>query len=486
LKLFEIQNQKRYGVNIYGQFRDSPSFVMATSLYHPDTVARSLSHDGSGELPGLKDPDGNWDLRPHRGRLIRVRGEDLAAWKEILDPEGDYPAVQTKMFYPVNRAVSDVMKRALTGGRMHDLGLNFSQGWMEGTDDEAGRIVVNWGRPTSWKDVVYQGSHVFVNNPLNKYPNATMKNHRDWRSVDLEVVGPDEIPITSFKPGVGREEYRKVYTRWQMDEQWVSALDVFRVAWRRRAANTGERTLMPALIPPGVAHVDGINSLYPPGEVSDLPVLCGVLSSLIYDFVVRVVPKGDIRAPVIERLPWRNMSSVAGPITLRVLRLNCLTEEYAPLWNKCFDPDFAVDTWTMAMPGQQDLGSVEPLWSPQTPLRLDAARRGAALEIDVLVALALDLSIDDLCSIYRTQFPVLYGYDRHAYVYDINGRLVPNEVLTVWRRKGDEITEEERRATNAAGNTYTYELPFGTRDREADMRQAYAHFEKVLAERGDG
>ena len=95
----------------------------------------------------------------------------------------------------------------------------------------------------------------------------------------------------------------------------------------------------------------------------------------------------------------------------------------------------------------------------------------------------LGLTADELCTIYRTQFAVLYGYDRNVYFYDANGRLVPNSVLTVWRKKGDRITEEERTATNQAGNTYTYELPFVTLDREADMRQAYADFERRLAER---
>ena len=111
------------------------------------------------------------------------------------------------------------------------------------------------------------------------------------------------------------------------------------------------------------------------------------------------------------------------------------------------------------------------------------------VEIDALVALSLGLTADELCTIYRTQFPVLYGYDRNKYLYDTNGREVPTPVLQLWRKKGldedsvDGLTEEERTHTNASGNTYVYELPFRTLDREADMRQAYAHFEKVLAER---
>jgi hypothetical protein len=99
----------------------------------------------------------------------------------------------------------------------------------------------------------------------------------------------------------------------------------------------------------------------------------------------------------------------------------------------------------------------------------------------------LGVSIDDLCTIYRTQFAVLYGYDHWEYTYDANGRLVPNSVLTVWRKKGDAITEDERKAVHpGSGVEYTYELPFGTLDREADMRMAYAEFERRLAQKTKG
>ena len=43
------------------------------------------------------------------------------------------------------------------------------------------------------------------------------------------------------------------------------------------------------------------------------------------------------------------------------------------------------------------------------------------------------------------------------------------------------MTGAERTATNQAGNTYIYELPFRLLDREADMRTAYAEFERRLA-----
>jgi hypothetical protein len=69
----------------------------------------------------------------------------------------------------------------------------------------------------------------------------------------------------------------------------------------------------------------------------------------------------------------------------------------------------------------------------------------------------LGITADQLCTVYRTQFAVLYGYDHDQYFYDAHGRLVPNHVLKVWRKKGEATTEAERTAT-----TYRYDLPFHT------------------------
>jgi hypothetical protein len=127
------------------------------------------------------------------------------------------------------------------------------------------------------------------------------------------------------------------------------------------------------------------------------------------------------------------------------------------------------------------LGAVTRGWAVSTPLRIAEDRRQALVEIDALVALMLGIAVDQLCTIYRTQFPVLYNRDNLESAYDANGRLIPNEILAVWRKKGGAITGPERTATNQAGHTYIYELPFRLLDREADMRTAYAEFERRLA-----
>lgn len=56
-------------------------------------------------------------------------------------------------------------------------------------------------------------------------------------------------------------------------------------------------------------------------------------------------------------------------------------------------------------------------------LRNDYARRQALAEIDVLAAMALGLSLDELKTIYRIHFPVLQQNEDDVW-YDIRGRIV--------------------------------------------------------------
>ncbi|NLU64267.1 class I SAM-dependent DNA methyltransferase [Rhodococcus sp. HNM0563] len=490
LKLFEIQDQKSYGVEVYGQPRDV-RFLSASWLYHPETVIRSLSHDGSGPEPGLKDDTGKWDLRPHAKRIIQVDDTVLSMWKSTLESEA-VPIRQTRMFSAVNESSSKTLAAISQTTRIGDLGLFFSQGWNETTDFKKGFFTKKWGAPQSLAETIIQGPHLYVGTPYYKSPNATMLHQQDWAATDLETLTPDALPITSYKPEDDQAHYSANYTSWSVAKnsrtETIRARDYFRIAWRAMAANTGERTLMAAIVPPGVAHVHGVASAALPFNSSEfLPSIAAVAASLLADFAVRTVPKSTISASTFGRLPWISDRRVQALLHCRSLRLNCVTDAYRELWNESFDNEMTIDGWAGGFEHQlrTPLGEVNPEWTPDTPLRIAADRRQALVEIDALVALGLGLTADELCTIYRTQFPVLYGYDRNKFLYDINGRLVPQKVLAVWRKKNDAISEEERTATNAAGNTYVYELPFQFLDREADMREAYAEFEKRLALKGD-
>ncbi|MCS4253229.1 methylase of polypeptide subunit release factors [Rhodococcus erythropolis] len=482
----DIEHHKIYGICVHGAPRD-PQFLSAAWLYHPDTIHRSLVHDGSGSEPGLKDPDGKWDLRPHQGRIVTVNDVVLKSWKDVLEAP-DVPTRQTRMVYTVNRSAASGLKKLAASPRIGELGLQFSSGWHEKNDRTKGFFDSKWGVPDGWNDVIMQGPHIQIGNPFFKSPNKSMRNNLDWSAVDLESLPADAVPVTSYRPVGGRTRYDAAYTSWEVTNEngifeSVRARDCYRVAWRNMAANTGERTLIGALIPPGAAHIHGVSSCALPNrDPSELLAVSAITGSLIADYAVRSAPKSTISPITVGRLPRIEDLRLVRALVARSLRLNCVTSAYAELWHQSFDVSLHRDSWAGGFEHARrgPFGGMKSTWTQDVSLRIAADRRQALVEIDALVALGLGLTADELCTIYRTQFPVLYGYDRKTYLYDINGRLVPNEVLSVWRKKGDAISKEERTATNPAGNTYTYELPFQFLDREADMREAYAEFERRL------
>lgn len=486
LQLFEIDHHVSYGVHIYAGQLKSPDFLTASSLYHPDTIERSFMHSGDGEEPGLKTLDGQWELKPHAARILAIGNEQLESWKKILG-DSQSTALETPMMYTVNTSGSRVLEKMSHAPRVPSLEPRISYGWDENAAYRDGRFIKQWGSVESWREAILQGPAMHVNLPFYKQPNSTMKNNLDWSEIDVEELGADALPVTSYKP-VRDDKYDQLYTHWSLSNgDRVAAKDYYRISWRRMAANTGERTLIPSIIPPATAHVDGVFTLaLPTRATSELVLLLGSLSSLLSDFIVRVAPKSDIRSSTIERLPLQDPKHpLANDLAARALLLNSLTSAYADLWNSLTDLGATDQPWTGGY-GYPDTVSMDVLdyeWSEGSPLRLAADRRQAQVEIDALVALMLGVTVDELCSIYRTQFPVLYKYDTQRDHYDQNGRLVPAEVLKAWQKLGDSADEDELSATNAQGFSYTYAPPFAVLDREADMRVAYADFEQRLAQR---
>ena len=471
LSLFEIKDNKRYGVHIYGTDQE-PSFLHATSLYYPETVTRSLMHDGSGEEPGFKDPHtGTWDLRPHAARIETIDKSTLKTWRTVTESDNWH---STPMVSTVNSAASRTLTTLATQPRIGSLNLKFSRGWDESIDRQKGRFTKEWGA-TSWSDAILQGPHLYVSTPLYKQPNESMLHNQDWTSTDLEALPANAQPITQYKPAGDRTTYDRLYTHWDN----VSSTNFYRVAWRQMAANTGERTLIPTIIPPGPTYVFTIHSAAT--SVRNTPILAASASSLLADFMIRSSPKAHILPPSFSRIPTLDSRHhLVSSIALRSLRLNCLTDAYADLWAECWNEAFLDDSPILECYDERPIG---PEWTVDTPLRRAEDRRNAQAEIDVMVAMMLGVPIEDLCTIYRTQFAVLYDYDhgrgQGAYVYDANGRQLPTPVRQAWEKRqrptiNEDMPLSERSHTHpGSGVSYVYDLPFRIRDRESDFRRIH-------------
>ncbi|GAB2895658.1 DNA methyltransferase [Neomicrococcus lactis] len=462
--LFEVHDGVFYGVHVYGGPRSEVNFVMAASLYHPDTVTRSLQHEGGSEVPGLKTAEGRWDTRPHPQRIVRVDEETLRVWAEILDEPGTTP-LHARMVYPVNLASMKVLEKLSKMPRVRDLGFQYSRGWDESIDRKKGYFEVGSATNTVWSDVILQGPHISVANQFNKQPNPTMKNNQDWTEIDLEAISPDFVPRTSYQPVHDmRRQLDENYSRLRFGSTAISARDFFRVGWRRMASTTGERTLHASLIPPGCMHLYTIISgTWHDASEQELLAFLAMFSSIPLDFFVKASNAADLTPSFVDNLPMFFEGSIGRALALRSAKLSSMGAVFE---------EFAIGAFP----------HIE-----RHNLRRDAlSRRSLIVEIDALSAISLGLTPDELCTIYRTQFPVLRGYEQSD-LYDANGRKLPGEMNKLYRKVGDSgMPLEDRKWTHPqSGVEYTFEFPFRGFDREEDMRAAYAKFSKMLEEHGE-
>jgi hypothetical protein len=246
-----------------------------------------------------------------------------------------------------------------------------------------------------------------------------------------------------------------------------------------------ERSLFAALIPPGPAHTHGVLSMALPSDLATT-LNAGFWAALPLDYLLRVTGRANLLAGEAVKMPAPDPGHpLAHPLILRTLRLNALTAEYAPLWEELFHPswpgheDWAVPKW----PGVNPLAAhLKCTWDYETPLRTECERRAALVELDALVSVWLGITADQLATIYKSRYAVLA--DREAAMYfDIKGRRIAADAYAHGHGQTkqdylDLMAHLENPESTPPPEGYT--APFYKADRETEMREAHAYFQKRL------
>ncbi len=503
----EVAHTEKFSVNVYqGQAKAVVSFNHISHLFHPVSVDGSFQHDGHGVVPSLRNDQNEWELRGHKSRILSLSMPQLSALSKVTAGEASSPSPPLPSVF--SQEIASVLQKLQSAkNRIHSLGsrVDSFRLWDETNSQIDGTIGRRTFRPKTEEECIFSGPHVYVGNPLAKTPRENCKSKGDYDEIDLVSIPEDYLPRVNY----ARTSTPKVYWGQVPAFHGVPATDYYRLALRGMLNPTIQRTLIGGIIPPKCTHINGLHGLAFLSN-DDLLFASGLSFSVVYDFIIRSTGKQNLH-DLYRLLPWPTFA-LRSDVKIRALRLNCLTLRYSKLWDEQYP---LIGDWTIvpSTDGRKITWSgISDKWTYSSGLRSDFMRRQALVELDALAALALDLTEEELITIYRVQFPVLRQYERENQ-YDQTGRLVPKGVLDLVKRHNIDIKQPLKKVTFNGPKelldevqipgigvmagiawedpkmeprmTRVYPPPFTKCDREEDMRQAYRTFREQLGTKED-
>lgn len=492
LHLFsDVHSETRFSINIYGKPFDAPQFRHIANLCAVLTIDNSIERETSAKVGGIKDDKGAWNIAGHQDRVIDVAMDELQTFAKLYDPPGTpaiearLPALHTTTLINILEKFAEYPKRL---GKIH-ADFRSTEMWHETQAQKDLTIRRKTRFPNAPQELILSGPHFHVSNPFYKSPRVECKVNSDYDTIDLTVMPEDYLPRTNYIPDCTEAEYvaRTPGVPWS---ETGKVTDYYRLAFRAMLNQTTERTLIGSIIPTAVGHINGVQSTAFKDNV-ELINASAFASSLVGDYFIKSTGKGNLH------YLWLNFPhlDVDLRLNLRTLLLNCLTRHYAPLWQEVWSCEFIRDCWTKSDPrlSNELFSLLTKDWTMKTPLRTDYARRQALVEIDVLAARALGMTLDELCEVYRIQFPVLYQHEQDTW-YDANGRIVFTRRVGLpgvgfsrpeWNKikdakPGKVFTREvvDNWLPDAPTRVIEYVAPFDRCDREEDYRTAWAFFDE--------
>ncbi|MEU2720727.1 class I SAM-dependent DNA methyltransferase [Streptomyces smyrnaeus] len=475
-----IGHTTSFGIHVYGATR-APRFTHLSQLYGTEPLVKSLDHDGKGEIPGIKHR-GKWDLRPHSTRLVTVDHSRLTEWQK-LSGAANRPPSQAPLINPVTTTEEGAIQSLATAEpRLASQQPKITVGFFENlATKKLGLYEHNTSTPEYATDAIIQGPHLGVASPFIKQPNTPCRSHLDWSTIDLTRLPAGAAIKTNYVRACSRNRYVEAQDTWNGRRY----TEFFRLAWRAMIPFDTERSLFAALIPPGPAHVHTVQSMALPDN-KHTALNAGFWAALPLDYLLRITGRSHLQVAEARQMPAPDAShTLSSPLLLRTLRLNSLTNAYAPLWEELYDAtwpgyeNWAYDGWPNLKPLAAHLA---PTWEYDTPLRTEYERRAALVELDALVSVWLGITAEQLVAIYKSRYPVLSDYEAEMY-FDANGRKIARNHNTYGYGQTKEtypalLAHLESPATTPPPEGY--EPPFYKADREAEMRGAHAHFQARL------
>lgn len=512
----EVHHHTVYGDQLLGPVRSSsPRFASLSNLFHPSTVDACFAHDGHGLCEGKKEKSGRWNISGHKKRIVTFTDKELKVMSEAFEEGCDWESAKLVSIHV--EEILDVIKR-FSDFKKHVIDYNtiITEGLNETISVDKKQIIRNtkWAE-TKNMEMIFSGPHVFVANPYYKTPREQCILNSDYDIVDLSTLSDSYSARTNYIPNIPISDFRNLFVGFYkgqgtdgiISDDWFS---FYKAAFRRQIGADSERSLSGAIIPPNSAHIGGVVSVTF-DNYDDLVEFSGCCSSTIWDFYVKILKISDVRINRINSFPLGIADKYKPALFVRTLLLNCLTTAYADLWQEMWDAAYKQDTWSLDDNRLKPFDQLHEDWAWDIPLRNYFERRQALVEIDVIAAMALGLTLEDLEMIYTIQFPVLQQNEADTW-YDQKGNIVftcskgltgvgldrkrnTKTGMLGWEDiRGEQIDENTYAGTSPThthtidpakselygGQQVTYYAPYTKCNRIEDYRRAWAHFEEMF------
>ena len=511
-KLFpEVHHHTQFSLNVYG----GPlmvSFDTISNLYDAKSIVECYQGEASAPIPGIKDANGDWNITGHPDRIIHVTQRELEVFAKLFDgndkwQQAKLPQLHVHQLIEALECFSN-QSRTLSTEIQH---LYTAEMWHETNNQIDGTIVRHIDFPENIQSMIYSGPHIGVANPLFKTSRRVCKLNSDFDPIDLTIIDDSYLQRCNYSIACSYDEYklRTPITPWgkRYDED-------YRLCMRKMLNQGGERTYMVAIIPPKSEHIHGNFGIC---MDQGLASFAANSFSLPFDFYLKSTGKSNINFSAASGFPILSDWPRQEDTICRAMLLNCITKYYSDLWKQEYQVSFSAQSWSKSDPrlSPARFTSLTPEWTWDTPLRTDYERRQALVEIDVLTAMALGMTLQQLKTIYRIQFPVLQSYEADTW-YDANGRITftNNRSLTgvgftrpEWENAGavqpikrgdapwDGIMKhapagyvfartitDDTMPGGPVQRTIEYAAPFDRCDREQDYETAWKFFEEKYKE----
>lgn len=492
LMLFSaIDHHNTYSTNVYSGLSKEISFESISNLFHPSTIDGCFIHNGYNEAGGIKIKDvssGNmvWNTTPHKDRLVHITNQELSVIAKTFENTEDGESAKLVSIHAV--AIIAILSRLSSfNGKVSDYKYFSTDGFNEYNAPSDGILE----RCTKFPDIdnlelVYSGPHFFVSNPCYKTPRKQCKLNSDYDTIILEYTEDNFVARTNYVPKLERSSFARLIGD---EHNWINQ---YKVCFSKMISITGERTLQPAILAPKITHINGVVSVLLETNEQILE-LCGLTSSIILDFYIKTLGKGNLYDDTLKNLLLGIKEAYKPNLFIRTLLLNCLNKQYATIWKESWQDSYVQDNWSKQDDRLKSFNALSKIWQWNTPLRNWFERRQALVEIDVITAMALGLTLEELILIYNVQFPVLQQNEDDTW-YDTKGNIVftcskglvgVGVDRPIWEQirsmqAGQTYTHTITKSELYQGKQISYHAPFDKCDRVKDYRVAWKHFEEVF------